>query len=145
MNIDLFFPAHTKSEDRVVSRVDGLRLEEITMAKFKHKEICRGHRYSCEVFSLVLPSILLRAAFELYCRNESLFFLLALPLDILAVCMCISLNVDETTFVVPYGIELRSRCTMVRCTTYFLCYVLSPFYLSVDGLTLPTLFSTIYT
>jgi hypothetical protein len=69
-------------------------------------------------------------------RNESLFFLLALALDILAMCTFVSLNVHETTLAVPYGIELRSGYTAVRCTTYFFCHVLSPFYLFVDGLTL---------
>ena len=48
----------------------------------------------------------------------------------------IRLNVFETTLAVPYGIELRSRYTAVRCTTSLLRHVLSPFYLSVDGLTL---------
>ena len=90
----------------------------------------------CEVFFLILPSIFLKAVFEFYCRSESLFFLLALPLDILAMCAFISLNVCETTLAVPYGIELRSRYTAVRCTTCFLRHVLSPFYLSVYGLTL---------
>lgn len=55
-----------------------LRLKEITMARFRHEEICRGHGCPCEVFSLVLPSILLKVALELYCRSESLFFVLAL-------------------------------------------------------------------
>jgi hypothetical protein len=64
---------------------------------------------------------------ELYCRSESLFFLLALPLDILAMRTFISLNVLETTLTVPYGIELRSGYTAVRRPTYFLCHVLSPF------------------
>jgi hypothetical protein len=64
---------------------------------------------------------------ELYCRSESLFSLLALPLDILAMCTFISLNVLETTLAVPYGIELRSRCAAVRRPTCFLCHVLSPF------------------
>ena len=89
----------------------------------------------CEVFSLILPSIFLKVAFELYCRSESLFFLLALTLDILAMCTFISLNIFETTRAVPYGIELRSGYTAVRCATRFLCHALSPFYLSVDGLT----------
>jgi hypothetical protein len=98
----------TKSEGRVVLRVDGLRLKEITMVRFKHEEICRGHACPCEVFSLVLLLILLKASLKLYCRNESLFSLFALPLDILAMCTFISLNVLETTLAVPYGIELRS-------------------------------------
>jgi hypothetical protein len=51
-------------------------------------------------------------------------------------CSFVSLNVFETTFAVPYGIELRSGYTAVRCTMRFLRHVLSPFFLSVDGLTL---------
>jgi hypothetical protein len=94
---------------------------------FRLNECCH------EVFSLVLPS---KAAFELSCRNEVLFSLLALALDILAMCTFVSLNVLETTLAIPYGIELRSRYTAVRCTTYFFCHVLSPFYLFVEGLTL---------
>ncbi len=73
-----------------------------------------------EVFSFLLPSILLKAAFELYCRNESLFFLLALPLDILAMCTFIGLNVLETTLALSYGIELRPgtlRCVVRRAYT----------------------------
>jgi hypothetical protein len=98
----------TNSEARVVLRVDGLRLEEITKVRFKHKEIFRGHACPYEEFSLVLLSILLKASLKLYCRSESLFSLFALPLDILAMCTFISLNVFETTLAVPYGIELRS-------------------------------------
>lgn len=90
---------------------------------------------SCEVSSSILPSMFLKAASELYCPNESLFSLLAIPLDILSMCTCISLNGFETTLTVC-GIELRSRYTTVRCTTCFLSHALSPFYLSVDGLTL---------
>jgi hypothetical protein len=71
------------------------------------------------MFYSVLPSILLRAGFERYRRCESLFSLLAFPLDILAMCTFISLNVLETTFAVPDGIELRSRYTAVRCATCF--------------------------
>jgi len=126
----------TKSKDRSGVKFVDLRLEEITVAWFRHQEICRGNECPRKVFSLVLPSILLKTAFELYCRNKSLFFLLALPLHILAMCTFISLNVLETTLAVPYGIKLRSGYTAVRCTTCFLCHVLSPFYLFVDGLTL---------
>jgi len=89
-----------------------------------------------EVFYLILPPIFLKTASKLYYRNENLFFLLALALDIHTMCTFISLNVYETTLAVPYGIELCSRYTAVRCTTCFLRHVLSPFYLSVDGLTL---------
>jgi hypothetical protein len=88
------------------------------------------------VFSLILPSNLNKGSFEFYCRSESLFSLLALPLDILAMCTFISLNVLETTLAVPYRIELRP-CSAAMCgASCFPCHVLSPFYLSVDGLTL---------
>ena len=89
----------------------------------------------CEMLSLILPSIFLKAVFELYCRSESLFFLLALTLDTLAMCTVISLNVLETALAVPYGIELRSGYAAVRYATRFLCHALSPFYASADGLT----------
>ena len=69
-------------------------------------------------------------------QEHSLFFLLVLPLDIHAMGPFISLNVLETTLAVPYGIELRSGYTAVRCTTCFFCHVLSLFYLSADGMKL---------
>jgi hypothetical protein len=82
------------------------------------------------------PAIFLTKDFELYRRSEGLFFLLILPLDIHAMCTLISLNILETTLAVPYRIELRSRYTAVCGASYFPCHMLSPFYLSVDGLTL---------
>ena len=90
----------------------------------------------CEAFSFILPSISLKAVVELYSFSESLFFLLVLPLDILAMCAFVSLDVLKTTLAVPYGIELRSGYTAVRCTTCFFCHVLSLFYLSADGMKL---------
>ena len=90
----------------------------------------------CEAFSFILPSISLKAVVELYSLSESLFFLLVLPLDILAMCTFVSLNVLKTTLAVPDGIELRSGYTAVRCTTCLLCHVLPPFYLSMNGLPL---------
>jgi len=50
-------------------------------------------------------------------------------------CTFISLNVLETTLAVPYGIELCSRYTAMCGASCFPCHMLSPFYLSVDGLT----------
>jgi hypothetical protein len=126
----------TKREDGSAVKFVDLRLKEIIMARFKHEGICRGYGCPYEVFSLVLPAILLNATFELYCRSGSLFSLLALPLDILAMCTFISLNVLETTLAVPYGIKL-GPCSATMCgASCFPCHVLSPFYLSVDGLTL---------
>ena len=77
---------------------------------------------------LFSPAINLTKGFKLYYGSESLFFLFAFTLDILAMCTFISLNVLETTLAVPYGIELRSGYTAVRCTTCFLRHVLSPFF-----------------
>jgi hypothetical protein len=55
----------------------------------------------------------------------------------------VSLNVLEPTLAVPYGIELRP-CSAAMCgASCFLCFVLSPFCLSVDGLTLLALLSAI--
>ena len=107
------------------------------MARFKHKKIYRGYGCPVKCF-LILPSIFLKAVFELYCLSQGLLFLLALPLNIHAMCTFISLNVLESTLAVSYGIELRPRYTAVCCTSCFPCHILSPFYLSVDD---PALFN----
>ena len=87
-----------------------------------------------EVLYSVLPSILLRAGFERYRRSETLFSLLAFPLDILAMCTFISLNVLEATLAVPDGIELRSRHTAVSCATCFACHSAISFLFACWGL-----------
>jgi hypothetical protein len=78
------------------------------MERVKDERIFRRQRYPLEVFYSVLPPNLTKDGFELCRRIEGLFPLLAFPLDILAMCTFVSLNVLETTFAVSHGIELRS-------------------------------------
>jgi hypothetical protein len=44
------FPPSKHEDETGVKSVD-FRLKEITMARFKHDEIYRGHACPCEVFS----------------------------------------------------------------------------------------------
>ena len=73
-----------------------------------HKKLFRGHKGASKCFLDCCPSSYEGQLFHSFVGSKSLFFFLALPLDILAMCAFIGLNVLETTLAVSYGIELCS-------------------------------------
>ena len=118
----------TKRQDGPAVKFADLRLKEITNGRIQTRRSLL--RIRIPLWSVFFsPAINLTKAFEFYCRSQSLFFFLAFPLDVLAMCTFISLNILETPLAVPYGIKLRS-CSAAMCgASCFPCHVLSPFYL----------------